>query len=351
MLRWSLVLFGISVPTLAHSNPKFEIWKSIPRGANVFSEISMSDLRSARSHSIRLLRMGAVGQHQDLRWLVRRDRFDVSPNNLARLRAVVSQATRQGFSVVLTLSELPGRRWRYGQKDYRLWESAELQEEFVRGWRKIASVLKNDSGVVGYDLINEPDLQRPADFVKLNQLYARAIAAIRSVDQQTPIVLQPAGMGSVDALEHLADFDDPFLIYSFHYYDPWVYFSKKKNRGKLRYPGLIPRWISKGRPGPTDEWSLRRHQARLGQVKAWAAQRSIQPYQIFVGEFGVWREADGADQYLRDVLSIFTAMGWPWAYYAYREEGWDNADLEKGPLDPFTLRPVLFDLIRTHFRL
>jgi len=196
--------------------------------------------------------------------------------------------------------------------------------------------------------MNEPYLPDGQDSTKLNQLYSKAIRAIREVDADIPIVLQPAQMGSLDALKGLENFKDSNLIYSFHYYEPWIYFSKKKNRGKLKYPGDIPRWISDRSRGANDYWDINQHQKRLAIVKAWAKERGLQSYQIFVGEFGVWKDAQGAEQYLRDVLSLFSGMGWSWAYYAFREQGWENADLEKGPADPETKKPILFEVLRSH---
>jgi endoglucanase len=332
----------------AHSEPnlKIEAWKTRPRGANIFSQITDPDLHFASGNKIRVLRIGAVGQHQDLRWLIKNDRFDLTEKNEAKLKSIVSNFTKKGFLVVLSLSELPGRRWRFQEKDFRIWEESKFQEEFINGWRKLAKLLKDDAGLIGYDLMNEPYFRNEKDSAKLNDLYFRTITAIREVDPDTPIVLQPSEMGSLNALESLTTFKDPKLIYSFHYYEPWVYFSKRKNKGRLRYPGKIPPWISEKSQGPSEHWDLKRHQSQLAKVKVWAEQRGLKPYQIFVGEFGVWKDAKGADQYLRDVLSVFLDHGWAWTCYAFRETGWENADLEKGPVDPKTQAPVLFDIIR-----
>ncbi len=348
MLRTGTAFLIVFICGVANANLKTEQWKAIPRGANVFSEISSFDLKFASTNKIRLLRMGAVGQHQDLRWLIKNDRFDLTKANMDRLKVIVSNATKSGVSVVLTLSELPGRRWRFKERDFRIWEDEKFQKEFINGWQQIAKSLKNESGIIGYDLMNEPYFREGQSSSKLNELYSKTIAAIREVDKDTPIVLQPAQMGSLDALEDLSQFEDANIIYSFHYYEPWVFFSKQKNGGKLKYPGQIPRWIQNEKQGPLDNWDASRHKMRLEKVKKWAEQRGLKPYQIFIGEFGVWKDAKGAERYLKDVLSIFSDMGWPWTYYAFREQGWQNADLEKGPLNPETKRPLLFEIIISH---
>jgi hypothetical protein len=44
---------------------------------------------------------------------------------------------------------------------------------------------------------------------------------------------------------------------------------------------------------------------------------------IYVGEFSAIAWAKGAENYLRDCISLFEEYGWDWCYHAFREwEGW-----------------------------
>jgi hypothetical protein len=74
----------------------------------------------------------------------------------------------------------------------------------------------------------------------INELYARTIAAIRSVDPTTPIVLEPTHWANPAALPLLKPTSDPLVIYSVHYYQPRIYRVGKADGGALRYPGPIP---------------------------------------------------------------------------------------------------------------
>ena len=49
-----------------------------------------------------------------------------------------------------------------------------------------------------------------------------------------------------------------------------------------------------------------------------------------VGEFGVFRDAPGAAQYLTDVIEIFDEYSWHWAFYSFREDNWARMDYELG---------------------
>lgn len=184
-------------------------------------------------------------------------------------------------------------------------------------------MLQNNPSVVGYDLINEPYVPQ-GNAQKLWTLYRKTIAAIREVDAETPIIVESPGMASPDTLPNIPIFADSNVIYSFHYYEPFPYFSPPLNQGRMTYPGPIP--TSEGESPVI--WNEHTHRARLSSIKEWQVQHEIEPYRVFVGEFGVWRKANGAKKYLQDVTALFSEYGWSWSYYAFRENDWDVADLE-----------------------
>lgn len=339
-------------------------WKKPLRGSNVFSELPLSDLKEARASGIKVIRIGAVGLHEDLKYLVKEDDWDFSKKNMDRFEGSIKRAREANLKVILTLSEVPGRKWEFGKHDFRLFENFEFHKKFIDGWKTIAQVLGKYDNVIGYDILNEPLLpeelngssidyksfkkrikETPKD---INKLYQQTIAAIRTVDSKTPILIQPTRWGSRDALNILDKQSDNNIIYSIHYYDPFPYFAKRKNKGKLKYPGSIPEWVTEKGIGPFREWNKDVHLKNLTKIKAWAQAHSIENSKIFIGEFGVWREARGAALYLEDVLNIFNKMGWSWAYYSYREHGWNNTNLEME--DEFGKKEALFKLIMPHFQ-
>jgi endoglucanase len=348
----------------AEASSKKDSWETVHRGANAFSELSSQDLKEAKAAGINVIRIGSVGQHQDLKYLVENDSWNFSKQNMARLEDCIKRAKDAGMKVVLTLSEVPGRRWEFEKHDYRIFENIEYHKKFIEGWKTIAELLAKYDNVIGYDLLNEPlfaeevkaeliNYQQLQKSIKgtakdINNLYSQTITAIRSVDKNTPILIQPTRWGSRDALDILEKQSDQNIVYSIHYYDPFPYFAKRKNKGKIKYPGPVPNWISEKGKGPERDWNPATHLKELLKIKSWADQHSVPASRIFIGEFGVWREAPGAELYLKDVLSIFEEMGWSWAYYSYREKGWDNANLELG--DANGKKGKLFELIKSQFR-
>jgi hypothetical protein len=51
---------------------------------------------------------------------------------------------------------------------------------------------------------------------------------------------------------------------------------------------------------------------------------------ILVGEFGVFRTNPGAMSYFEDLVSLFKAKRWHWAFYSFREDTWPGMDYELG---------------------
>jgi endoglucanase len=178
----------------------------------------------------------------------------------------------------------------------------------------------------------------PAD---LNLFYRKVIKAIRQVDRDTPIVLDagfyatPWGMMMFDP----SVIGDPNVIYSFHMYEPGAFIGSGNDDGQFRYPGLIPtgELDVEGRPdseapyAPMRAWNTDAVRAFLAPVTEWQEKHGIPSSRIFVGEFGVRREHEGAGAYLSDLIDVFEEKGWHWAFYAFREDtGFQQMDYELG---------------------
>ena len=330
---------------------KIAFWERAPHGANMFSENPDSDFDRAFKSGIRLVRFGAVGANNDFRFLVKgelpNDEWDLSVKNLERLKNSVRRAKIHGLRVVISLAHLPGRSHEFRKRDFRIWQEAKYQTEFINAWSLIADTLKDMDAVVGYDLMNEPYLPKASSSNSpLIALYQKTIKAIRSVDPKTPIILESPDMASAEEVPSMMAIDDRAVIYSFHYYEPFPYFSPPLNQGKWIYPGMIP--------SSEDEtpslWNIDTHKKRFQPIRDWQISNNIESYRIYVGEFGAWRRANGAETYLKDLLSIFDDYGWAWTYYAFREDGWDVADLEKVDGSPERIETNLFRLIKSYFK-
>ena len=72
----------------------------------------------------------------------------------------------------------------------------------------------------GYDLLNEPReenyIYTPDGGLDWNRLAEKIAKAIREVDPDTPIIIEPAQWGGAAGFENLIPVDVPNVIYSFH---------------------------------------------------------------------------------------------------------------------------------------
>lgn len=141
----------------------------------------------------------------------------------ALLDPVIQWASDAGLYVVLDMHCAPGGQtgtniddsWGYPW----LFESEESQQQLIDIWKRIANHYKDNHAIVGYDLLNEPlppfeKLKKYHD--RLEPLYRRVTAGIRSVDRNHVIVLGGAAWDG-DFSVFGAPFDQN-VLYTFHKY-------------------------------------------------------------------------------------------------------------------------------------
>jgi hypothetical protein len=350
---------------------RLSFWDTPRRGGNLFNQVETRDrLRAARTVGLGWVRLVPdkwegrgrdylLGDADEFRGIVRED--------LDHLLEVLGWAEAEGVPVVIGMLSLPGCRWvqnNDGREDYRLWNEERFQAQAAAFWRELAAALRDHPAVVAYNPLNEPHPEREdghdeADApgfprwlaahrrttADLDRFYARIVGVIREVDPRTPVLVEGYGHGSVAGLTHLSAVDDPAILYSFHFYDPWQYTSRRANRGRYAYPGAMPaHW-----DGPAERWDRDRVARMMDPVGEWAKRHGVPATRIVAAEFGCDRGAPGAREYLEDVVNALNARGWHWAFYSFREDGWDRMDYELGTGSPGPDNPlwrVLQDALR-----
>lgn len=231
---------------------------------------------------------------------------------LSRIDQALPHCRAHGVSLVLEMHQMSSG----------LFHGSAAQGRLVRAWKRIAERYRDREEIVGYDLANEPpEAQWREGALLWNELADTLCRAIRSVDPETPIVVEPV----LSDLERFAQlrplgsdrgWDLRNIVYSFHFYRPYT----------LTHQGIGPTTPPLGAiyPGTID--GIAYDSAML--------HRSMRPaveYQnryrvpIYVGEFSCirWAPQGSALKWLRDVTAILEHEGWDWTYHAYREyHGW-----------------------------
>jgi len=259
----------------------------------------------------------------------------------AGLERVLADVAAADCFAVVSFRTGPGRneagfdQAEKNRADNRIWRDAAAQDGWVAMWKWTATKLKANPVVVAYDLMVEPNandvvlkLSEPAVFyashrgskLDWNPLAARLIEAIRSVDADTPILIQPMDHGAAAWAGSLKLPSQPKLLVGVHHYEPFEY--THQEGGVSTYPGRLPdgshfdrAWI---------ETSL----------KPVAGARMALKVPVAVNELGVKRTAPGADRYLDDVLGGLEGLGMNHAVWLWESESpkisYDEFNIRRG---------------------
>lgn len=206
---------------------------------------------------------------------------------------------------------------------------ADVQTRHVAMWRHVAERFADDPAVLGYDIMNEPyGATRGSQFESgtLTAFYQRVIDAIRKVDADTWIFVEPASFGANQGIPSrlgLGNLDDPrpgepHIAYYPHLYTPDVDLGQDYT-GDTTF---------------IDYWA----QSRVREIDR-------VPMPMLLGEFG--RGGDSAPPWTADVLTMADKVtsGWTWWSYEIDCDGcWGLVDSQGNEV------PVVSMLVRTYAR-
>lgn len=333
-----------------------DYWSTQRKGANFFNRSPSEDwFVSAKAAGIQFARLAtdkwSPGKKDFL--IGDADAFvKIPPSDLRILKTSLDHAQANNVRVVITLLSLPGSRWRQnnsGKEDLRIWQSNEYQNQAISFWKALAKELKDHPAIVGYNILNEPhpeclfgihdyeeiELKKFYKTAKgskadLNIFYRKMVSAIREVDPDTPIIIDTGLYATPFSISYLKPIEDEKIIYSFHMYEPYTYTTRRINNKRFLFPGDIPDHDPSKFDAKITYWDGKRLEQFFNPVLLWQKQHNIPSSQILVGEFGCDRTAEGASQYLSQLISIFNRNNWHWAFYSFREDCWDSMDYELG---------------------
>lgn len=156
-------------------------------------------------------------------------------DNLDRL---VDMADKAGLATVVAMRTGPGRNEATFFDDPAQaglseadapsgsWADDDVRDGWVKMWSFLAERYRNHQAVVGYDLLVEPhelDSQKPEPALDWVELQQRLTAAIRSVDSQTPILVEAEEWGSPRRLGELPTPTSSRVVFVIHNYEPFAY--------------------------------------------------------------------------------------------------------------------------------
>lgn len=109
-----------------------------------------------------------------------------------------------------------------------------IADVLVSVWRQMAEHYKDRSEYLYYEVLNEPHGIDDAAWLAIQR---RVIDAIRSVDSTHAIIVGPAGWNGHDSLVRMSTYRALNLIYTFHFYDPFLF---THQGASWTNPSLVP---------------------------------------------------------------------------------------------------------------
>ncbi len=236
----------------------------------------------------------------------------IFPGFLARVVQVVRQAQERGLTVILDLHHF----------DDLMTDPDTFAPVFVAIWTELADRFEGHDDRLIFELLNEP--RDAVTTARATKLYHSVLPIIRRKHPDRWIILGGGQMNSLDEMLALPN-PGPRIALTFHYYDP------------VRFTHQQAQWTKEYYPPVT--WGL---PTEIAAVKADIARAARSGIAIFLGEFGVVREADTASRnaWIETVRLAAEEHGISWCYWAYGA-GFDLRDFNGDEWYPGLYRALM----------
>lgn len=138
----------------------------------------------------------------------------------------------------------------------------------------------------------------------------------------TAIIVEPTSWGRINGLEKFPIKNlqklDPNLVISIHFYEPMTLTSRARNKGRFSFPSSIP-WYQVAEFSEETYWDEATVFKQLQKASLWALEHGVH---LFVGEFGICRDIDGAPDYLRAVINSCRKLKITGMLFSFRDPFW-----------------------------
>jgi endoglucanase len=224
----------------------------------------------------------------------------------ALLDRVIAWAKKYDLFVLLDLHAAPGCQaidWNVdcAGPEALFWKEKDYQQRTIKLWQHIAARYKDETTVMGYELLGEPVATAPMEFDHrpVQEFYREIIPAVRSVDPNHIFLLVANLWGK--ATESLTDdlFEDPQTMAAPHHYP----YETVPYSEVTEYPCEV-----------VDREKLMKvidERADQGRIKR----------PVLFGEFGIdyTTATEPIYQIVEDQVSIFKERGYHWCIWSYKD--------------------------------
>ncbi len=136
--------------------------------------------------------------------------FAIDPLLLEFLDVAVDRAEKAGLYIILDNHTF----------DPSIPTKKDVEKALHKVWAQLASRYRDRSDRVIYEVLNEPHGITPSVWASIQ---GRVIETIRAIDDRHWIIVGGANFNSYSELSGLPKYKDDKLIYTFHFYDPFIF--------------------------------------------------------------------------------------------------------------------------------
>lgn len=235
-----------------------------------------------------------------VRWSTRADNaapYTIDPVFMARVKELVGHARKSGLNVILN-----SHHFEEIHKDPSTANIAKL----AGMWTQIAAAFADQPEAhLWFEIENEP--HDKFNDSNLLQVLNPALAEIRKTNPTRPVIIGGEFWSGINSLKTLKLPDDPNIVPTFHYYDPF----------NFTHQGAT--WVTPSPPlgrafgGPDDQKALKDD---VQKIRDYVARTGKTP---FMGEFGAHSTISNQERanYMRSVRVAFDAVGIGMCAWAY----------------------------------
>jgi len=229
--------------------------------------------------------------------------------------------------------------------DFHFSEPGQSMEEIydrmlIPVWAQVAQRYRDRSDYVVYEILNEP---MGITDRRWGELQGKVIETIRKFDTKHSIIVTGADYGPIEKLSTLPRYSDTNLIYTFHFYEPFLFthqgadyvgpgmayvegipFPPDRNRMPKFLPEFKGTWVESLYNNYSREGDPSVLYRLLDRAVAFSRQRNVP---IFCGEFGVIRYNAPQEDKVRWYQLVAAALDergisrTSWDYYGYGNFG------------------------------
>ena len=292
--------------TLTISSPTPEATLSLRRGINIGDALEAPTegewgLTVQEEYFDLIKEVGFDFVRLPIRWNAHADEsapYTVDPEFFLRVDQIADWALARDMVIILD----------FHHYEEMAWDPWSHKDRFISIWKQIAEHYKDYPPQVMFELLNEPNDQ--LDAALWNEYVNETLSVLRASNSTRDVIVGPVQWNSYNWISTLDVPDDPHVIVTFHYYEPFHFTHQGADWvGEESNQWLGTIWDA------TDEQQAEITYA-FDLVRDWAMRHHIR---VLLGEFGAYSKADMASRvrWTSFVAREAERHGFAWSYWEF----------------------------------